>query len=183
MVFSVQYQIVHHYTRLSLLVFSIILTLSIRVPSTLRSLSPGRSLGVNSSRFSTLHSVRVLKELGSLRISLLTFTARESWQVPDWKQDTGVYFYNRWPLRGLLYWYLIKSLQLIWRLGTYRFHSSSLWPSDAIWQQGSRSKLVQVMACCLMAPSHYLNQHWLIITKVQWCSSEGNFAWDITSIN
>ena len=50
------------------------------------------------------------------------------------------------------------------------------------WEQGSRSTLAQVMACCLMAPSHYLNQCWLIITKVQWCSSEGNFAWDITAI-
>ena len=26
----------------------------------------------------------------------------------------------------------------------------SLWPSDIIWQQGSRSTLGQVMACCLM---------------------------------
>ena len=43
---------------------------------------------------------------------------------------------------------------------------NSLWPSDAIWWQGSRSKLVQVMACCLTAPSHYLNQCWLIITDV-----------------
>ena len=42
---------------------------------------------------------------------------------------------------------------------------NSLWPSDAIWRQGSWSTLVQVMACCLTAPSHYLNQCWLIITK------------------
>ena len=46
-----------------------------------------------------------------------------------------------------------------------RTHFNSLWPSDAIWQQGSRSTLVQVMACCLTAPSHYLNQCWLIITS------------------
>ena len=46
---------------------------------------------------------------------------------------------------------------------------NSLWPSDAIWRQGSRSTLVQVMACCLTAPSRYLNQCWLIITKVPWC--------------
>ena len=52
----------------------------------------------------------------------------------------------------------------------------SLWPSDAIWPQGSRSTLVQVMACCLTATSHYLNQCWLVITKVHWCSSEGNFT-------
>ena len=29
--------------------------------------------------------------------------------------------------------------------------------SDAIWQQRSGSTLAQVMACCLMAPSHYLS--------------------------
>ena len=60
---------------------------------------------------------------------------------------------------------------------------NSLWPSDAIWRQGSRSTLVPAMACCLTAPSHYLNQCWLIITRVQWCSSEGNFTWDITAIS
>ena len=32
---------------------------------------------------------------------------------------------------------------------------NSLGPSDAIWHQRSSSTLVQVMACCLMAPSHY----------------------------
>ena len=35
-----------------------------------------------------------------------------------------------------------------------------------IWRQGSWSTLVQVMACCLTAPSHYLNHCWLIISKV-----------------
>ena len=43
---------------------------------------------------------------------------------------------------------------------------NSLWLSDTIWRHKSGSKLAQVMACCLMAPSHYLNQCWLIITKV-----------------
>ena len=43
----------------------------------------------------------------------------------------------------------------------------------------SGSTLTQIMACCLMAPSHYLNQCWLIITKFQWHSSEGNFTIDI----
>ena len=43
----------------------------------------------------------------------------------------------------------------------------------AIWQQRSGSTLAQVMACCLTAPSHYLNQCWLIISKVLWHSSEG----------
>ena len=60
-----------------------------------------------------------------------------------------------------------------WRYGRHRFWYytmplfNSLWPSDAIWRQGSGSTLAQVMACCLMAPSHYLNQCWLIICEVQ----------------
>ena len=43
---------------------------------------------------------------------------------------------------------------------------NSLWPSDAIWWHISGSTLVQVMACCLKAPSHYLNQCWLYFSKV-----------------
>ena len=36
-------------------------------------------------------------------------------------------------------------------------HVISLWPSDATWRHRSGSTLTQVMACCLAAPSHYLN--------------------------
>ena len=43
---------------------------------------------------------------------------------------------------------------------------NSLRPSDTIWRHRSGSTLAQVMACCLIAPSHYLNQCWLIISKV-----------------
>ena len=35
--------------------------------------------------------------------------------------------------------------------------------------------VTQVMACCLTAPSHYLNQCWQIIGEVLWHSFEGNF--------
>ena len=52
------------------------------------------------------------------------------------------------------------------------FCINSLGPSDAIWRWRSWSTLVQVMVCCLTAPSHYLNQCWLIISKVLWHSSE-----------
>ena len=34
---------------------------------------------------------------------------------------------------------------------------NSLWPRDAIWLHRLGSPLVQVMACCLTTPSHYLN--------------------------
>ena len=49
---------------------------------------------------------------------------------------------------------------------------NSLGPSDAIWRQKSGSTMAQVMVCCLTAPSHYLNQCWLIISIVLWHSSE-----------
>ena len=42
------------------------------------------------------------------------------------------------------------------------WHVNSLWHSDAIWQLRSGSTLVQLMVCCPTAPSHYLNQCWLI---------------------
>ena len=37
---------------------------------------------------------------------------------------------------------------------------------------GDLSQLVKVMACFLMAPSHCLNQCWLIISNILWQSSE-----------
>ena len=53
---------------------------------------------------------------------------------------------------------------------------NSLWPSDAIWQHKSGSTLAQVMACCLTAPSHYLNQCWLLISKALWHLPVSNFT-------
>ena len=60
---------------------------------------------------------------------------------------------------------------------------NSLRPSDAIWRQRSRSTLAQVMACCLMARSHYLNQCWFTISKVHWHSFEYNSTRDTLAIN
>ena len=55
---------------------------------------------------------------------------------------------------------------------------NSWWPSDALWWHRSGSTMALVMACCLMAPSHYmyLNQCWLIINEVFWHSPKGNFT-------
>ena len=39
----------------------------------------------------------------------------------------------------------------------------------------SGSSLIQVMACRLTAPSHYLKQCWHIISRVLWHAPEGNF--------
>ena len=60
---------------------------------------------------------------------------------------------------------------------------NSLWPSDTIWRHKSGSTLAQVMASFLTAPSHYLNQCGLVISKVQWHSSECNFTRDTSAIS
>ena len=39
------------------------------------------------------------------------------------------------------------------------------------------------MACCLTAPSHYLEQSWLIISEVQWHSYQGNFTRGASTIS
>ena len=60
---------------------------------------------------------------------------------------------------------------------------NSMQPSDALWWHRSGSTLVQVMACCLMAPSHCLNQCWLIISVILWYSPECNFIGNAQNIN
>ena len=69
------------------------------------------------------------------------------------------------------------------QVGDWRNWFNSLGPSDAIWWCRSVSKLSQVMACCLTAPSHYLNQCWLIISKLHWHSYEGNLTLDALAIS
>ena len=49
---------------------------------------------------------------------------------------------------------------------------NSLRPNDAIWRHRSQPTLAQVIAWCLMAASHYLNQCWLPIREVIWHSPE-----------
>ena len=57
-----------------------------------------------------------------------------------------------------LYQCLLSARRYMVLPGHMNFQINSLRPSDAIWRQISCTKLVQVMACCLTAPSHYLNQ-------------------------
>ena len=62
-----------------------------------------------------------------------------------------------------------------WFVGKYH----PLLLSNATWQQRTESTLVQIMACCLTAPSYYLNQRWwiwLIISEVLWHSHEGHIT-------
>ena len=47
------------------------------------------------------------------------------------------------------------------------------------------STLAQIMACCLMATSHYLNKYRLLVGTILWHSSEGIIIWrsEDTTIN
>ena len=60
---------------------------------------------------------------------------------------------------------VIKS-HLHWISPRYCSHINLMWLSDAIWWHKSWSTLTKVMVCCLTTPSHYLNQCWLIFSKV-----------------
>ena len=54
---------------------------------------------------------------------------------------------------------------------------------DTIWRHRSGSTLALLMACCPIAPSHYLNQYWLTISGVLCHSFENNFAENDPNIN
>ena len=72
----------------------------------------------------------------------------------------------------------------VWLLIHALISVKSLWPSDAVWRRHwTGSLLSQVMACCLVAPSHYLNQCWLIISGDQRHQFEGNFTRDRSVVN
>ena len=59
------------------------------------------------------------------------------------------------------------------KLSAYLFRSriNSLSHSVAIWSHISRSSFNQVVACCLVAPSHDRDQFWLTISDILWHSS------------
>ena len=44
----------------------------------------------------------------------------------------------------------------------HRTHVNSLWPRDSRWRHITQWTLIQLIACYLMTPSHYLNRCWLI---------------------
>ena len=76
--------------------------------------------------------------------------------------------FDAYPLKGLTKYFDGELFDRLFE--RTMFLVNSLWTNDAIWRQISGSTLAQVMACCLTAPSHHLNQCWLIISEVQWHS-------------
>ena len=83
---------------------------------------------------------------------------------------------SSWPFRRRLdekYEYFTLYIWLV----------NSLWPGDVIWRHKPRTKLAQAMACCLTAPSHYLNQCCLITKCVLWHWPESNFTRNAHELN
>ena len=62
------------------------------------------------------------------------------------------------------------------------YRVNSLSPNNPYGVCSSWSILVQVMACCLMAPSHYLNQSWLIISEIHLHQVEGSCTENVPDI-
>ena len=71
-------------------------------------------------------------------------------------------------------WYIMTSLQ--WCRVDSFVNIKALLLSAAMWRHRFRPTLAQVMACCLMAPSHYLDQSWHIIKCALWYSTDCNFT-------
>ena len=67
-----------------------------------------------------------------------------------------------WVFRAGLDWTIKITVHQFCRV-SFEAGFNSLCHSDATWWHKSKSTLLQVMDCCLKAPSHYLNQYWLLM--------------------
>ena len=110
----------------------------------------------------------LVKQIGHMKLGPTEATSRNPEEQPDKfqlnhtiKQDWNQFRWE-WVNHHLFkqQWNEIRLHAQFWCL-------NSLWPSDARWWQRSGSTMAHVMACCLTAPSHYLNQCWLIISEIQ----------------
>ena len=71
--------------------------------------------------------------------------------------------FSSWKLFRLI---LVNCVESVNELLVYALCKSQA-PNNAIWLLRSAWILVQVMACCLTAPRRYLNQFWLLSSKLQ----------------
>ena len=92
----------------------------------------------------------------------------ETSKTPSTSLSRG--FKKQWLIQINYICYDLHCVSVMWNV-------NSLWPGHAIWQHKSGSTLDQVMACCLTAPSHYLNQCWLIIKGGPVAFSWEQFHW------
>ena len=86
-----------------------------------------------------------------------------------------------WCHHGILPLLSCSAFLYDWWLNSVLF-INPLWSGDTIWRHRSGSTSAQVVPCCMVVPSHYLNQCWLIIIKVYWHSFGGNVPRHTSSI-
>ena len=99
-----------------------------------------------------------------------------SWQWPDPKLPTREHLPVYLICVRVLYCHLSQNPTHLQFMNTYRYvYVNTLWPSDVIRRLDLDQPLAQVMACCLTAPSHYLNKCWLVMTSVLWHSPGSKF--------
>ena len=112
-------------------------------------------------------------EIALRRMSLdLTDDKSTLVQVMAWCRQAASYYLSQcWPW-SLLPYGVARPLWV-----------NSYWPGNDTWHQRSWLTLIQVMACCLMAPSHYLNHCWLLVRGVQWHSPEDSFIRSTDELN
>ena len=76
-------------------------------------------------------------------------------------------------------WHLMQILNFTWEKSKHKYyykHCGLVMPYSNNNIARTGSTLVQLMACCLPTPSHYMNQCWLIIKAVPWHSPGSNFT-------
>ena len=85
----------------------------------------------------------------------------------------------RWQENSPTYWQAFRKSSLACPRNTQLTHCGIMMPFGDI----DLGQHWLVMAFCLTAPIHYLNQCWLIISEVQWHSYQGKFTRDASTIN
>ena len=102
-------------------------------------------------------------------------TGTEPLTEPMWIQTSGTNFHEIWIKTFHIHLKYASEIG-IWKMVAILFGLSMLWPC------GMASTFAQVMADFLTAPSHYLNQCWLIIKDGLWHLPEDNFSGYIPDI-
>ena len=105
------------------------------------------------------------------------------WLIDNWPPPRNII---QWCLNENLHIFNWENVCMFAKLCQYYYFSLNILTHCGLmtsWRHRSGSTLAQVMACCLTAPSHYLNQCWLIISEIQLHSSDGNFTRNTSVIN
>ena len=100
-------------------------------------------------------------------------------------QIMSCYLFNSGPLSAsiLTYCWLDPREQISVTIESKHCKSCHCGFGDNIWCRRSWLTMVQVMVCYLTAPSHYLNQCWLIINLILWHSFQGNVYLNTPDVN